>query len=805
MKKIYTTILFCLLAITGFSQAGTYRHGGVNTVFAKTYDPRSDSIDILKYTINLDITDITGKKIKGYTKIKFHPKINNIHYLRVDLLKLSIDSIVLNGTTLSYHYNDTLLSINLNTNYQTSDTIEPVIYYQGSPKGDPTGWGGFYFQSGYAYNLGVGFGSDPHVYGRVWFPCFDNFMERSKYECTIKTAPDKSAYCGGELVSDTRDINNNRIRTWVLNEEIPTYLASVAVGSFVDFKMNHVGKEKNIPIVIASLAGDTNNVKASSKNLKDAISIYENLFGPYAWNKVGYSAVPFTQGAMEHATNIAFPKNLFNGSTSGESILVHELSHHWFGDLITCSSQEEMWINEGWASYCEHVFNEFKYNRAMYEEGINRLHEDLIHFVRYSEGDISLDNVPWEHTYGSHVYTKGAIMAHNLRGYMGDSLFFSSVTKALKENAFQSITNDQFEQSLSQASGIDLSYFFNDWIKQPGWSHFSIDSFEISKFNLQYKAKINIRQKKYGNIHFHEHVPMEIKFITRDRQEFVAKVMLSGEYTNLELIIPIPAEMVVLNPRNLIAQAISFNEVNLTKQGAGVTLPLAKMELYVSKLVDSAFLRIEHHYVEPSGSFGNNINRLSKQRYWTVDGIIPSIFKSSSKIVYDGRTGVFSGTAYLDHLLNINTEDSILLLYRKNESAVWEEYPYYHKDMGNSVTNKLGFITIDSLVLGQYCIGIGKSNFVGLSSKHKREQVKLEIFPNPANKQVELKLHGEEIENIQRINIYSATGTKVMSIEAIRDKEKMIIDISSLPTGSYTTSIELKNNRKISQSFIISR
>ncbi len=805
MNKLYKTVLLCVASFTAFAQAGTYRHGHVNTTFTKTYDPRSDSIDILKYTINLDITDITGRKIKGFTKIKFNPKVNNIHYLRVDLLHLNIDSIVLNGNPLSYHYNDTLLSINLDANYQTTDTLEPIVYYQGIPKGDPTGWGGFYFQSGYAYNLGVGFGSDPHVYGRVWFPCFDNFMERSKYECTIKTSPDKSAYCGGELVSDVRDINNNRIRTWVLNEEIPTYLASVAVGSYVDVKMNHVGLEKNIPIVIAALAGDTNNVKASSKNLKDAIRIYEELFGPYAWNKVGYSAVPFTQGAMEHATNIAFPKSIFNGTTSGESILVHELSHHWFGDLITCSSQEEMWLNEGWASYCEHIFNEFKYGRQMYEDELYRFHDDLLHFVRYSEGDISFDNIPWEHTYGTHVYIKGAVMAHNLRGYMGDSLFFSSLKKALAENAFKSITNDQFEQSLSQASGLDLSYFFNDWIKQPGWPHFAIDSFEVSKFNLQYKAKVNIRQKKYGSTHFHQNVPMEIKFIARNGQEYTTKLILSGEYTSAEIIIPIAAEMVVLNPRNLIAQAISYNDVKITKNGAGITLPLAKMELNVSKLVDSAMLRIEHHYVEPSGNWGNNINRISKQRYWTVDGILPSEFKTSSKIAYDGRTGIFSGNAYLDHLLNITQEDSVLLLYRKDESAIWEEYPYYKKEMGNNTTNKLGFITIDSLALGQYCIGIGKSNFVGLNTNKKRENIAIEIFPNPANKSIEIKILNEEIKNILKVNIFNSSGAKSMSVEKNDQNNPLIIDVSNLSVGTYTVNIELKNNKTLSKSFIITR
>ena len=146
---------------------------------------RSDTIDILHYSIALDITDFTTDTIRGYTDIRFTPLMSNVNVLSLDLLELLIDSIRYGSTPLAYSYNDTLLTVTLPFTHNPGDTTTLRVAYHGKPQGDASGWGGFYYQSGYAFNLGVGFAADPHVYGRVWFPCFDNFVERSTYTFDI--------------------------------------------------------------------------------------------------------------------------------------------------------------------------------------------------------------------------------------------------------------------------------------------------------------------------------------------------------------------------------------------------------------------------------------------------------------------------------------------------------------------------------------------------------------------------------------------------------------------------------------------
>ena len=131
----------------------------------------------------------------------------------------------------------------------------------------------------------------------MWFPCFDNFVERSKYEFIICSDTLRKAYCNGQLISDIIT-NNKRKRNWILNEQIPTYLACVALANYTQVNWNINTLSGNKPIILAAVASDTSAMKAGFINLKNCIHGFENYFGPYKWNRFGYALVPFNSGAM---------------------------------------------------------------------------------------------------------------------------------------------------------------------------------------------------------------------------------------------------------------------------------------------------------------------------------------------------------------------------------------------------------------------------------------------------------------------------------------------------------------------------
>lgn len=315
MKRLYFPLLLIFLSLSAFAQhaadhsgckmrkqhLGSYKQSNEGLQWLAAND-RSDTIDILDYNITLDITDFTAPDtIWGNTQVTFVPKMNNVSTLSLDLLHMTIDSVEMNGNNLAFSYDDTLIVIALPVIHNIGDTSVVTVHYRGEPQGDPSGWGGWYNQTGYAFNLGVGFAADPHNYGRVWFPCFDNFVERSTYKFNITTSNGKVAYCNGQLAGDTTYANGKRMRTWVMNENIPTYLASVSVAAYTHVNQTYNGINGPIPMWLTALPADTTNMKNSFIHLPDAMQAFENGYGPYMWNRVGFCLVPFSSGAMEHA------------------------------------------------------------------------------------------------------------------------------------------------------------------------------------------------------------------------------------------------------------------------------------------------------------------------------------------------------------------------------------------------------------------------------------------------------------------------------------------------------------------------
>ncbi len=777
-----------------------------NDILPQASNFRSDTVDILNYTINLNITDFTTNVIKGNTAVKFAPKINGVNKLNLDLLELIIDSIKQNTSVLSYTYNDTLLSVNLLSTVNIGDTSTVIVYYHGTPQGDASGWGGFYFQSGYAYNLGVGFAANPHVYGRVWFPCFDNFVERSTYEFNITSNGGKVAYCNGYLASDTIDGGGDRTRRWIMNEEIPTYLASVAVANYTHVNQAFNGINGTIPIMLTALPADTINMKNSFLNLNTALSTFENHFGPYMWNRVGFCLVPFNSGAMEHATNIAYPKATANGTLTYQTLFAHELSHHWFGDLATCRTAEDMWLNEGWARYCEFLFSEALYGYNNYISAVRSNHEDNLHFNIVKEGNLSLSNIPHAYTYGDHVYNKGADVAHSLRGYMGDSLFFYSVKTYLSQNNYKDVSSTDFMNALTAASGMDMTYFFNDWVFNPGWCHFSIDSFVVVPQGINYDVTVYLKQKLTSAPNYYQQVPLNITFKSNNFIENTQRVVMSGANASFTLSVPFNPVFVAVNMDEKIAHAVA-PEYKVIKTGGAHNFPNAKMNLTVTSITDSAFVRIEHNYTAPDTFKVAGMGyHLSPNRYWKVDGILPSVFKARATMAYDGRTSAFSGNYWLDNLLINAPEDSLVLLYRRDAASDWNLYPYYTKNYLGSNTDKRGTVTIDTLQLGEYVFAM-RDNTVGILESKINSEKTIVLYPNPAKDEIKVDIKKLDLNTSEKLNysLLDITGKVVLVGKITTNQHLITIDLTHLNNGIYFINLDKNRNVIAKEKFVIAR
>lgn len=784
MKK--TLVITMLLFLGSYCQAQKHMHNN------KALNSVSDTVDILNYQINLDMRNAANQMISGNCKVQFTPKVNGVGALDLDLRSLTVDSITYNGNLLVYTYNNILIHITMPTALTTADTAEVIVYYHGRPLQDPSGWGGFYFNTGYTFNLGVAIQDTPHNYGRIWFPCFDNFVEKSTYEFNIITDTNNRAHCNGELMSEV--ITGNMVeRKWVLNEEIPTYLACIAVADYETVHLTFSGMNRSIPVELVALEADTTNVKNSFVHLDSALHAYESSYGEYEWNKIGYSIVPFNAGAMEHATNITYPRYAVNGTLDEERLMAHEFAHSWWGNLVTCETSGDMWINEGMASYSEHLFLEKVYDYATALTAIKDNHKTVVQFVHHREGGFrAISGVSTQYTYSSHVYNKGASVAHNMRAYLGDSLFFVGLKSVIATYKFQNINSYQFRDQLTASTGIDMADFFNDWVFTPGFSHFNIDSVNTIAGGASFLSTIYIQQKLRGTTNYHNSTPLEVSFYDNNLNQQKVTVMASGQYDTASVVLSFNPSFYIINEANRLNQARTDEQDLIKNTFVNKDYPLAFVKDFtVSAIVDSALIQMEHHWVAPD-SIKNNVNnyQLSTSRYWSFNGYLPTNFSSSFQLEYDAS----SVNGFLDLDLFSVFTDTIILMHRVNSSFDWVEYPHYLK---TRLAHNRGYMTIDSLILGEFAFA-NKKRIIPTGIDQVNNTVRFKVYPNPADEfiWVENELNSEGLQ----LHVFDINGSLVYN-KSIKQKTK--INTEEWSKGTYLIRISDDNKLYYSEKVIV--
>jgi len=691
---------------------------------------KSDTIDVLNYTIFLDLKHLSHQQLYGSADLTIVPRMASIQGFSLDFRKLNIDSIILNGVHHSgYSYNDTVLRLAFTTPMTTLDTFLLRVVYHGTPLIEPYNWGGFHFlaDSTLAYNLGVAFDDYPHNYGRIWFPCLDDFIDRATYDFHIRAKGTHKAVCGGMLQGTLSHPDGSITWHWRLDQPIPTYLASVAVGDFSVLQWEHHGLNDTIPITIFVRPADSTKALVSFSNLDSMLNIFEAKYGPYRWPRVGFTGT--TKGAMEHAMNIAMPRNLITGNLNYDWLVAHELSHAWFGNLVTCASAEDMWINEGWARFSEAVYTEGMSGWEHYKAYIMNLQKQVLNFAHTnaSGGDgtwFPLYPVPQSHTYGTTVYDKGALVAHTLRGHLGDSLFFAAVRAMTAHFAFQPMSSYQMRDFLSQHTGVNLTPFYDGWVFAPGFPHFSVDSFSTTPHAGGWNVTVFVKQKMAGRSVLVNNNVVEIGLFSPIMQREIRRMVFSGATGHQTFWLPFEPVLVLMDPEDRLSDA-STTETTVVKNAGLHNFNNMFFRLRSNNHLSDYLVHIEHVFTGPD-PMPQPVSglTLSPNRYWKISGLIPAGTNLDGLFTY-------STANQYDNALITNTNDSLVILYRENAGDAWHGVPFL-----KTPSPTTGVITVPNFRPGYYVLAKWDQSHIGIDGKTSGEEPRMILYPNPATHQV---------------------------------------------------------------------
>ncbi len=667
-------------------------------------DRNIQEIDVTHYRLHIEIPDLSGKNIYGRADIRLmFPEPGNRQgaknkQISLDLVSMQVDTVWINGKiTQQWTREDSSVRIMIPNEINFKEEWEVGIRYHGM-LGRDLSWGGFYFRDGHAFNMGVAMGADPPVFGRGWFPCHDSFTDKATFEFHVDVPECHTAVCNGTLTGVSPDKDGMKTFHWSLRDPIPTYLASIAVGNYVALRDTFQGKLTPVPASVYVNPGDSLKALRSFARLEENFTLFEKLFGPYRWERIGFVSVPFSGGAMEHATNIAVSAITITGDNTFETLFAHELAHSWFGNLVTCESAPDMWLNEGWASYAEILFREFLFGKETGREYFRDNQLKVLQFTHlWDEGFFPVSDVPHRVTYGSTVYDKGSSVVHTLRHYLGDRTFFGFLRQYFSDYAFSSIGIEEFENYMIRVTGIDLTNFFETWVYSPGFVHYSAKIKGIEKTAGSYHVDLMIRQRTKGERSVSISDSLDLLFMNEQGQRCIRRLRINGPYTEKKLPLPFSPSMVYPDPHDKLADAVTVDE-HMIRSVGDQEFDRTFFDFQATGIRDSVFITVLNHWIGPEPDALPEDVVFSDRRYWSVICNHPEAVDGQMHFHYDGYED--SGHSP-DYDLLDGAGQGPALFFRCGCGEAWEKIPSCR--FGDSLR---GYFSVDGLITGDYILGI---------------------------------------------------------------------------------------------------
>lgn len=449
--------------------------------------PASDlNIDVKYYKLNISITT-SPNYLRGVVTMRARSVVGNLTSVTLDLMNpMTVDSVKTGNTMLLFAQQPTTVTITLDRSYGNGELVMMDIYYRGVP--GSSGFGSFTFSTHagtpWVYTLSEPYGA------KDWWPCKDHPSDKAD-SVDIWVTVDSTFKVGseGKLVAVINNGNGTKTHQWAERYPISTYLVSMAITNFSEFtNWFRYTPTDSMPVLNYVLPEHLANAQTNLPRTIDMLTIYSARYGlyPFITEKYGHSEFGWG-GGMEHQTMTSL-----NGFS--ESLVAHELAHMWYGDMITCATWPNIWLNEGFATYSVAVYYEGKYGFPNYTSYIN----SQMSSARNAVGTIYVQDTSTTSTlFNSNlVYAKGASVLHMLRHVLGDSAFFRSMRAYAFDPRFRFgvATTENFKEVCETVSGVSLGYFFNEWIYGEKYPRYTYSWRAIPDTNGGYTVPIRIQQ-----------------------------------------------------------------------------------------------------------------------------------------------------------------------------------------------------------------------------------------------------------------------------------------------------------------------
>lgn len=421
----------------------------------------------LDIKVNPDEKFISGKNTIQYKVLESHS------VMQIDLQPpLKITKVLQNGASLDVKHEGNAHFITLKTPQNINDVNSIEVYYEGHPKEAVNApWdGGFSWKKDANGNHFIAT-SCQGLGASVWWPCKDHmYDEVDSMKISVNVPDNLMNVSNGRLIL-VEQIDDTKTYHWLVKNPINNYGVNINIGDYTSFSEVYDGMAGNLDMTYYVLKDHLEKAKEHFKDAPKMMKAFEHWFGQYPFYVDGYKLVEVPYLGMEHQSSVTYGNKYKQGylgsdlSGTGwglkfDFIIIHESGHEWFANNITNKDIADMWIHESFTAYSESLFLDYYYGKKAASDYI-------IGTRRTIENDKPIIGQYHVNNEGSgDMYYKGANMLHTLRQLLEDDEKWRQVLRGLNTTFYhQTVTTQQIENYISKQSGIDLTEFFNQYLR----------------------------------------------------------------------------------------------------------------------------------------------------------------------------------------------------------------------------------------------------------------------------------------------------------------------------------------------------
>lgn len=418
--------------------------------------------DVTNYRLVFDV-DIPAESISAEAEITLKT-LESLDSIRLHFAGMEVSGVEVDGEARTFSRADSFLVVSLGSTVSKDTELALKVYYHGEPVPASGGFGGgLYIDPGegavtYACNAPWG--------AKHWFPCQDNPADKASMEMIVIVPEGYEVISNGKLNSADRTGPYWTFH-WQEAHPIATYLIVFAASANYALTQDTAWIDDNL-LVIENwvLCKDSAEVTPKLMVATEILEYFSSLFYPYPFADEKYAQVHFSlRGAMENQTCTHINTHIDWGDW--DVIVAHELSHSWWGNSTTCRQLKHMWLNEGFATYCEALWIEHRDGADAYQQ----YYEDdiaAVYLRKFAAHQNPILDPPWSQIYSALTYEKPACVLHMLRRLVGDDDFFTILRTYGQRYQDSTALSEDFEAVVDEVTGVDFSWFFNQWLRSPG-------------------------------------------------------------------------------------------------------------------------------------------------------------------------------------------------------------------------------------------------------------------------------------------------------------------------------------------------